>query len=96
MACILHDSPEFKAMLEKVGGNHLLAEIALSKALKDSEIATPVVETISNVEIANLYYSKLQPKISFEDFMKSSRYKADILLRLGISKSEVLDSLKCK
>ena len=61
-----------------------------------NKLNSEVKESISNEEIANIYYSKLVPKISFQEFVQNSRYIADTLLRLGIPKSEVLDSLKCK
>jgi hypothetical protein len=69
MACINPNSPEFKAALERNGGNPLLAEIELDKGIK------PGVEELfsSNPELANQVYEALGFSDDFQyiDYLKS-------------------------
>ena len=59
MACINPNTPEFKAALERAGGNPMLAEIELSKSLE----VKPGVEELfnSNPELANNVYEATIP-----------------------------------
>jgi len=67
MECVNPNTPEFKKVLEDVGGNPLLAEIEINKSFNDIEkVSNMIVNKLGvdrifdeNPELANAVYSKI-------------------------------------